>query len=36
MIAMHISDIHSTLDMKQAAVMANPPRQGISIFCFQP
>ena len=36
MIAMLNSDIHNTLDMKQTTVMANPPRQGIIAFCFQP
>jgi hypothetical protein len=36
MMAMLASDIHRTLEMKQTAVMANPPRQGIISRCFQP
>jgi len=34
--AMQASDIHNALERKQAAVIANPPRQGISDRCFQP
>ena len=30
------TDIHSALDIKHAAVIAKPPSQGMSDFCFQP
>lgn len=36
MMAMQVTDIHNTLDMKQAMVIPKPQNQGSMDFCFQP
>ncbi len=34
---MHVADISIALPMRNdAAVIARPPRKGMSVFCFQP